>query len=75
MSYMKIKNPTKESVSINYKGTIYRVEPGRSETLPEDVIQHWIKIHGFMVVDTETEKVVDEVVVVPAVDKVKEKKK
>ena len=57
---MKITNPTKVDVTVNYKGQDYTVEAGKSETFPAEVVEHWISVHGFMVASADDVKEVKE---------------
>ena len=73
---MKIYNPTKNPISIIYKGGIYSVD-ALSETvgIPEEVATHWKSIHAFIQINKEEEVKKEEIkkeVVVEIPEEVKE---
>jgi hypothetical protein len=53
---MNIKNPTESDVTINFKGENFTVAAGATESLPNDVVNHWVSIHSFMLVTKEADK-------------------
>ena len=57
---MKITNPTKVDVTVNYKDQDYTVEAGKSASFPAEVVEHWTSIHGFMVASADDVKEVKE---------------
>jgi len=46
--YIKIYNPTKQLVKINYKGRNESLEPSESKVLDSAIAMHWFRIHGFL---------------------------
>lgn len=48
-TFYKVTNPTKEDISIMYKGTTYTLPAdGELENLSEDVKSHWSSLHAFL---------------------------
>lgn len=56
---MRIKNPTKDTLSIQYKGVVYTVEPESSlSNVPEEAAHYWRdSIHNFISLEKETSEV------------------
>lgn len=58
---MKIKNPTDQDLKLNYKGVIYELPAGVTDSFPEDVTAQWLYIYGFLNIVSATNKEVDTV--------------
>lgn len=73
---MKLFNPTKNTLEIQYKGIKYSVRPTDSTDVPDNVATFWLSIHGFLQMseDKVVEIINDEKLDESTVEIIKEKK-
>lgn len=56
MSYIKIKNPLDNDISLKYKGEEYSIGAKETKGFPQDVVEQWMEIYGFITyIGTEDE--------------------
>jgi hypothetical protein len=56
MSYIKIKNPLDSEITLKYKGEEYSIGAKETKGFPQDVVEQWMEIYGFVTyIGTEDE--------------------
>ncbi len=60
MSYIKVHNPEPVDVKTVFKGQLYEIGAGKTESFPTNVAERFVEVYGFLVIANSEEKKVEE---------------